>query len=330
MKDYLRDKTRDLLRPGYYFCKDIVDLKGRKRLKKNISINNLYSGKRAFLLLTGASLQQVDIKKLKDEYTLGVSLIFLHEDIEKIGLSFYVSLGTDKILRPGLPLWPTSCSGQAPRPLGPEGILEVYRELDTRLGNETNLILHSDSYKLIKKHNVFQHKTVHYTKGKKRLHVPQNVPYEVIADLTKRSISGGGSVFFSILILMYMGFKEIYLCGAGYTYEPTYQFHFYDSFVFPRSMGRDRAEIEARKAISKRGSRAEYYGLFEKDNLYRCICVVRRGYGYYRDKHRMVDEYARSQGVNIYNIVPDGFESPIYERMSWEEVENNILSGKPG
>ena len=56
MKDFLRDKIKDLLRPGYYSCKDIVDFKGRKRLKENIILNDLYLGKRGFLLLTGASL----------------------------------------------------------------------------------------------------------------------------------------------------------------------------------------------------------------------------------------------------------------------------------
>lgn len=88
MRKFYRNKIKDLLRPGYYFCKDIVDFEGRKRLKKNIILNDLYLGKRAFLLLTGASLQQIDINKLIDEYTFGTGFIFLHEDIRKINLNF--------------------------------------------------------------------------------------------------------------------------------------------------------------------------------------------------------------------------------------------------
>jgi len=325
MKNILRDKVKDLLRPGYYACKDILDPQGRKRLKKNIILNDLYSGKRAFLLLTGESLQQVDINKLKDEYTMGANLIFLHEDIGKIGLDYFVILGNEKIMCPALPQW-------SEYQLGPLGHAESYREIDKRLGHETILILHSDTYKCIEKHAIFQQKTIYYAKCKKRLRAPVGVPYNVVADLTRRSISGGGVVFFSILIMLYMGFKEIYLCGAGYTYEPTYQCHFYDNRIFPMSMGRKSAEIEARKAIDARnrktGSTAEYFGLFEKGSFYRSICVMKKGEGSYVD-HRILNDYARSQGLKIYNIVPDGFESPVYEKVTWEEVENDILSGEP-
>ena len=233
-----------------------------------------------------------------------------------------------KTFRTGLPQWPESHLG----PLGHEGIVQFYREIDERLEDSTILILHSDNYKYIN-NNFFKNKTKYFVKGKKYLHVIEGVPYKIIADLTKRSISGGGSVFFSILTLMYMGFKEIYLCGAGYTYEPISHYHFYDNFVFPKSMGRKKAELEARKAIDDRnrkmGSTLEYYGLFEKDNLYRGVYIIRKDHDPNKDKHRILNNYARSQGVKIYNIVPDGFESPIYEKITWQEVESKILPGDP-
>ena len=320
------NKIMDLLRPGYYFCKDIIDLQGRKRLKKNIILNDSYWGKRAFLLLTGESLEQVNINKLKDEYTFGAGFIFLREDIRDVNLTFYVDLSPSSNFYPNNPNWPRSYLGV----LGKQGILPFYRAIDERFDNKTKLILHSDNYKkCIENNNLFKDKSVHYVKAKKDLHVIEGMPYKTIADLTKRSISGGGSVYFIILIMMYMGFKEIYLCGAGYTYDPVYVYHFYDNFVFPKSMGRERAEIEGKKAIdsvnNKHTSNVEYYDLFEKDNHYRSICVIRKGFVQYRDKHKILNNYARSQGVKIYNIVPDGFKSPIYEKITWQEVERKIL-----
>ena|GEM_PF-6204559 len=328
MRVFHRDKVKDLLRPGYCLCRDILDFKGRKRLKKNIALNDVYLGERAFLLLTGSSLQQIDIKKLQDEYTFGTGFIFLHEDIGKVDPTFYVDLEPRKSFSPTNPNWPKSHLG----PLGPEGIVTFYREIDNRFADKTALILHSDNYKFIAKHKLFKNKITYCVKGQKRLHVPQAVPYRVIADLTRRSISGGGSVFFAILIMMYMGFKDIYLCGAGYTYEPIYELHFYDTPSFPKTMGRESAEIEAQRAISarnrKRGSQLECYGVFEKDDFYEGIYVRRTDNDPNKDKHRALDRYARSQGVRIHNIVPEGFTSPIYEKISWEEVENDILSGE--
>jgi len=328
LKEFYRDKIKDLLRPGYYFCKDIIDFKGRERLKKNIVLNDLYLGKRIFLLLTGESLQQIDISKLKNEYTFGAGLIFVHGDIGKIDLTFYMNIDASNSIAFMMdsPYWPKSYLG----PLGSEGIVQCYREIDKRLGNKTILILHSDNYKCIENNNFFKDKTAYFVKGKKDLHVVEKVPYKIIANLTRRSISGGGSVFFSILTLMYMGFKEIYLCGAGYTYEPRYVLHFYDHYALPKSMGREKAELEARKAIDiynkKWSSNFEYYGLFEKDNFYRGIYTNKMNYDPSKDTHRILNNYARLQGVKIYNIVPDGFESPIYEKITWQEVESKVLS----
>ena len=330
MKDFLRDKIKDLLRSGYCFCKDIVDLKGRKRLKRNTVLRDSYRGERAFLLLTGESLQQIDISKLQEECTFGVGLIFLHDDVEKINLTFYMDAEPSKSFKPSNPSWwPKSHLG----PLGNEGIEVFYRELDKRFGNRTILILPSDNHKHIEKHSIFQHKSVYYIKGKKHLRVPKKISYRTIPDLTRRSISGGGAVFFSILIMMYMGFKEIYLCGAGYTYEPLCWLHFYDNFVFPKSMGREKAEIEAKKAINSmyrtHSSSPEYHGFFEKDGFYRSICVRRKDSDSNMNKHRILNDYVRSQGVKIYNIVPDGFKSPVYEKITWQEVEGKILPTNP-
>ena len=111
MKEFYIDKIKDLLRPAYYFCKDIIDFKGRKRIKKNIILNDLYLGKRAFCLLTGESLQQIDIHKLKGEYTFGTGFVFLHEDIGKINLTFYVNTEPSKSFHPNNPNWPKDYLG---------------------------------------------------------------------------------------------------------------------------------------------------------------------------------------------------------------------------
>ena len=327
MSKFYRNKIKNLIRPGYYFCKDFFDFAGNKRLGKNIQLKNLHEGERVFLLLSGESLEHVDIKKLKNEYIYGAGYTFFHEDIRNIDLNYYMSADSGRIFRPGLPQWPQKQLG----PLTREGVVQFYRAVDNAFAKQTTLILNSDNYNDIESNGLFQGKNIHYIKVKKDLDVEEGASSDKMVDLTKRSVSGGGSVFFSILILMYMGFKEIYLCGAGYTYEPVYVLHFYDNYVFPKSMGRRKAETEARKAIDginkKHSSNLEYYGFFEKDDLYRSVCVIKKDHAPPKDKHRILNNYVRSQGVKIYNIVPDGFESPIYEKITWQEVESKILPG---
>lgn len=326
MNWFQKSKIIDLLRPGYHLCKDIFDLPGKKRLEKNIVLKNRYDGKRAFLVLNGESLQQIDISELENECTFGVGYIFLHEDIEKMGLTFYMNPERKGAFYPGVAHWPEACLG----PIGDGGMGKFYQEIEKRLGNKTALFLHSDNYKYIQRNNFFKNRTKYFIKGKKKLHLNEKTPYELNADLTKRSIGGGGSLFFSILIMMYMGFKQIYLCGAGYTYEPVYMLHFYDNFIFPKSMGKEKAEIEAQNAIEnmnkKYSANFEYHGIVEKNDYYRSICVQRGGHDSNKEKHQLLNNYAKSQGVKIYNITPDEFESPIYEKISWQDAESRVLS----
>jgi hypothetical protein len=43
------------------------------------------------------------------------------------------------------------------------------------------------------------------------------------------------------------------------------------------------------------------------------------------DQHRIINGFARDAGVNIFNITPEGFQSPIYEKVTWDYVKQHIL-----
>ena len=50
-----------------------------------------------------------------------------------------------------------------------------------------------------------------------------------IFDLDRRNDFMLGSHYFMIAASIYMGFKEIYFLGGGYTYQPINRCHFYDN-----------------------------------------------------------------------------------------------------
>ena len=158
-------KIKDLLRPSYYFCKDVLDFSGRATLSKNIVLKNKFNNKRAFLLLTGESLQQIDIQKLRNEYTFGVGFIFLHTDIQKVNLTYYMNTEPAASFHPNNTNWPEHQLG----PLGKEGISLFYRQIDKRLDDSTTLILNSDNHKYITGNNFFKNKTKYFVKTKKVL-----------------------------------------------------------------------------------------------------------------------------------------------------------------
>ena len=327
-KSDIKNVLRLILRPPYYFIKDISFF-SKRLMSKNLTLKNRYEGERGFLLLSGESLNCIDISKLKGEYTGGCGLLFLNKDVRDLPLSFYLQVEAgpimDKSNRPGWANWPEESipsKGSSRAYIFLEKIKEHFIDKGTITFLDANKIAY---YRRIRLFN-FSEPNVFYIKLNPYFFTAKNPNM----DLTKRFTGGEGSVFNIILIMIYMGFKEIYLVGAGYTYEPIYQDHFYDNLVFPKSMGKQVVEIEAMKAIEARNKRLgitlEYYGLFEKDDFYRSICVRRKEHDIHKDRHRILNNYAKSQDVKIYNIVPDGFESPIYEKISWQDVESKILS----
>ena len=104
-----------------------------------------------------------------------------------------------------------------------------------------------------------------------------------ICDLDKPNDFMIGSHYFMIASAIYMGFKEIYLLGVGYTYQPIQRCHFYDS----------SSEIENAKKIEN--------ALVDSRNI-------------------DIINVAENRGVKIYNVVPDGYESPMYNKINLSDL----------
>jgi hypothetical protein len=329
MFENIKLKSWDIIRESYYLFDDLFNLRSNIRLAKNIALKNRHKGERAFLLLTGESIQHINIKKLENEITYGSNLIILHQDIKDIDLTYFSNLDDNRILKSGLPQWPADQLGD----LGDNGALKFYREINNRLPISTTLILNSINYKYYKNEPSFNDRNIIFCKKGKNLKLDSTKPIDLVADMTKR-LQGGGSVYYSLLTLMYMGFKEIYLCGAGYTYEPMYYWHFYDieHNIFPMSMNEEEVCSTIKDNLNiinnECDAKLEFLGLLNKDGYYRGITGYKQKYNDALRGHNVINDFAASKGVRIINITPDGFESPVYEKISWNEVEimvrNNV------
>ena len=154
-----------------------------------------------------------------------------------------------------------------------------FKTLESYYGDiKSKIFLHAsckkyiDDNELLKKQEVFYVKPSHASSSSSVL----------LHDLTKRNAFMDGSVFFMIASSIFMGFKELYLCGCGYTYQPLQSGHYYEDWT-----QLDHEPVD--------------------------------------NKHHIMKKFADEYGVKIYNVVPDGFESPVYEKVSWENVVNNVL-----
>lgn len=311
---------KSILRPFYYATKDLFDINGNKLMKNNFLLKNKYSGKRCFLLSTGESISRLNLSLLRNEYTMGINFIFLHSKIKKINMTFYKTDGHVKtILR--FPLhWPENLlkSKIHERPL------IYFKKIEEIFPNSTTLFLNGDNFNFYLKNNLFYNSNnLYLTKQYNAL--DKFDPQKYIIDPTKRMPAGGGGLYNAILMLIYLGFSEIYLCGAGYTYQPNYCLHFYDNFFYPRSIGKEKALKKAAEDINyqnkKWGSSITFHGFFEDLFSFRTVLVEEKSIEY---SHIIINKFAEINGVKIRNIVPEGFESPVYDKISWKEVMNTL------
>ena len=295
----IRKKIKNLIRSIYHIFED---LRYGEILEGNKSLKNVYKGQRCFIIGTGASLIREDITKLSNEYTFGCNFLFRHKDFLRLQPSFFALI---------TPIWGMIIK---PRDLHPKN---YFSTLENHFTNHKSIFFFHISYKtFIEKNKFFEGNDVYYVKFSD----PMELASYQSNDLTKRITFKDGAIFFMVAAAIYMGFSELYLCGCGYTYKPIEEFHFYDLPSFSKEIPKDKRMKMMEELAKAHG--VEIYAiqeeaLYDKPILVRNIPID--------VKHHIINEFAESNNVKIYNIVPDGFESPIYEKVTWEYVVEKVI-----
>jgi len=346
---FLRKKFMKLLGPQwshkikdiYFPIFDAFHYNSKAIMKNNTYLKNRFEGKRCFFLLSGASIEHIDLSALKKEFAVGSNLTHMHKKISssELKLNMYLTPTSwanatwDKRLRlfknKKLKIYKNIIyyqdmvdffSNQDPTKL------HYIKSNDSLKNGGFNIIDYRD-YEIFTRSLKSGHKEAFYTKGKNTLPLIKN-PRSINLDYSKRTICGTGSVFNTLLMLVYMGFKTIYLCGAGYTYSPRYELNFFDNYIFPKTIGNHEALKKSKVVVDIHNkvfdSDIKLCQLFEKGNYYHGQYVS----SYVEDnnslEHRKLQLFASANKTRILNITPDGFESPIYDKISWAEVLNVI------
>ncbi|MGE3343062.1 MAG: hypothetical protein AB7L71_06470, partial [Vicinamibacterales bacterium] len=247
MRSVQKPDVRRMLRPMVHLAQDLLE---GSILEPNRDLQRIHEGQRCFLLLTGASLNRIHLGRLGGERLFGcgrlhdpegdqylrhhllarLGLLHLSREYgpKRVDLSFYVG---------GDPMWPLV----TPRARRQEQIDHcsaadlAYRSPDCRF------FFDSSYRRFLKKHRLLQGRRVHFVKSAGPMLEARRQSH----DLTRRITLRDGSFPTMIAIAMYLGFKELYLCGAGYTYYPQDMSHYYDTLRF----GLDWPESRRRAAI---------------------------------------------------------------------------------
>lgn len=307
----------------YYF----EDIFQKKILEKNKSLKNIHDGKSCFIIGTGSTINGIDLRDLKDHYTFSGNYIYYHKQFSDLELDYFVSTPNYRLLKKihkkityhnsiinnenDLDIW-----------LYEDHISKYsidpgyyYKKINSKISSHTKLFLGASNKSFIDMNSFFEDNDSFYLKPDVQFKSVNDISY----DISNRTSMYGNLVISSIAVALYMGFKEIILIGCDYTLEPTKEFHFYDELQISKEINKEIALGWIDKIAEERD--ITVYDIIEDKNFYKPVFIR---YGINRDQHIIINNFSKSIGVKILNIVPEGFSSPVYEGISWQDINEKI------
>lgn len=250
------------------------DLKYGHLLAQNEAVKNRHLGDRCFLFATGMTLQGLDLSAFKNEITFGCNRLYENPTVKDCGLSYFVMASS-----------PVALWGNVGIPDG--NPVTFYQAIEASLVPDTEVFMDLSNVDFLKEHELFKEQTVRFVA--RRGPTALEGPYRT--DLSARVDFADGVAFLMALIALYMGCKEIYLFGFGWTYQPVEPGHFYDN---PEDLAQlDHTAYAAQKVPPL---------------------------------HQALYKLAKEQGAEIFNVTPEGHQSPVYPPVTLEEVLKKVRS----
>lgn len=208
MKEFIQNWLP--LKLVFYIKKQRLNYKHYKRrskdlFKKNINLKDKHKKDRCFIVGTGSSIKEQDLKLLKDEFVIGVSGLFTHKDIKNIKLNYYV-------LAPVFEYHAKYNDKQ--------NYINWLKDMDQTLNDDIVMFIHIGDKKYLEENNIFENKIIYWNdySAWQEIAKIKNIDLEYIPEIYSVSET-------AISTALYMGFKEIYLVGFDHDwFDDTYKY----------------------------------------------------------------------------------------------------------
>ena len=207
----LVNKTKDLI--------NYIDfLKYKEIVKNNVELKDKHKGGRCFLLGSGPSIKDENLKPLKNEIVFALNNFYVHDDFPEI-----MSGDVEKYYMTA-PLHPPQTETEWK---------EWFSDMENNMPNNVNLIFgisnQINTAKMILDHNnLFEHHHKYWFYGGININDYYNYKLRDI-DITRMIWIADTVSIYSLIFAIYMGFSEIYLLGMDNNYicnnESNYRFY---------------------------------------------------------------------------------------------------------
>lgn len=309
----------------------------RAAMARNARLQNRCRG-RCFILLTGPSLDEAPFAALENEAIIGGALACKHPGFSRLkNVVAYAEIEPVQNLTAAnidFDVWCDGAGIELTPDSAPAYAANLYRDVPQLLAAKagarqtaheffavidrscpsagTVFLLNAANQRFLERSRLFTGRDVYWVATTQP---PFRAGQPVTIDLANGVNCTSGISFFSLALALYLGFREIYLVGWGYTTEPRQEFHFYDLPRMRATAGREQAESAFRALAASRG--VELAAVDDRDGVFTPQFV--RGLPV-DARHEQFKAFATGLGARIHNIVPHGYRSPTYDACSWADV----------
>ena len=191
----------------FYFRNYFIFLKYKDLLINNIKLKNIHKGEKCFILGSGPSINDEDLKPLKNEIVFALNNFYVHPDFNEI-----VSGNSEKYFMTA-PIHPPQtekewkdwlCDMEDNMPENSTMIFGLNR-------NDINIKYICDQYNLFNNNKIYW-----YFSGKIVNEYYNYSPQDV--NITKMIWIADTVSIYTLIIAIYMGFSEIYMLGMDHNY----------------------------------------------------------------------------------------------------------------
>jgi hypothetical protein len=302
-------------------------------LCNNSSLLKSTKNKRCFIISSGASINNYNLKLISKETLITNGTLYKHPDFRSLEVDYHYigapAFAIQKGHRDGfyinqcinnkkdLTRWLKRFSKKNRRLIHTtlcKKPSEYFFELDSILSPDTTIIANILSKKYIQKSELYLNNNIYYFLRS------QLAGRNIEIDYTKLLRLPDGGIHGCISLAQFLGFKDIYILGNDYTFNPSLLMHDYDSPKFSKKLGRDKAFKYMN--LWADSFRADILSISEDNEYY--IPVFSRDNDTFDEEHwnmhKIMNQFAKDNNQTIYNVVPEGIDSSVYKKISWSEV----------
>lgn len=180
-----------------YFLPRFLSWKYKNVLAKNKELWNKYKGRRCFLVGGGPSIKDIDLSRLKNEWTFVMGEFDNNPQFKDLDPKFYVISDSVYFTEGESDYWN-----------------KQFEKKDKTIEPSTDIFVSLDARAYIEKHHLFTNHQVYYL-GMRGI-ISESFSFNT--NLDRYLPWPKNSMLLSMMIAVYMGFEEIYLMGCEHNF----------------------------------------------------------------------------------------------------------------